>query len=82
MLRVEGKGPHHFRLVLRHPDRVLDLGIAHGLKRELDLLSDESVEELARRFEAAKREGLRPVPLRHVHEAVDFWKDDFWNWLG
>lgn len=82
VLRVEGSGVHHFRLVIRHPDRVLDLGIEHDLKRLLDTLSDETVEELRRRFENAEGEGLRPSQLRHVHESVDFWQDDFWNWMG
>jgi hypothetical protein len=80
--RVEGSGDHHFRLVVRHPERVLDIGIEHDLKRHLDSLSDETVEELRKRFEAAEREGLKPMRIRHVHESVDFWTDDFWNWLG
>jgi hypothetical protein len=82
VLRVEGSGAHHFRLVIRHPDRILDLGIEHDLKRLLDSLSDETVEELRRRYEGAEREGLKPVALRHVRESVDLWQDDFWNWLG
>lgn len=82
VLRVEGSGTHHFRLVIRHPDRVLDIGIEHDLKRRLDSLSDETVEELRSRFESAEREGLKPSRLRHIHESVDFWQDDFWNWLG
>jgi len=82
VVRVEGSGGHHFRLVIRHPERVLDLGIEHDLKRLLDSLSDETVEELRKRFEAAEREGLKPTRIRHVRETVDFWQDDFWNWLG
>jgi hypothetical protein len=82
VLRVEGSGGHHFRLVIRHPDRVLDIGIKHDLKRELDSLSNETVDELRRRFENAEKEGLKPSPLRHIRESVDFWQDDFWNWLG
>lgn len=76
VLRVEGSGTHHFRLVIRHPDRVLDIGIEHDLKRLLDSFSDEAVEELRSRFESAKREGLKPSQLRHIHESVDFWQDD------
>lgn len=79
---MEGSGGHHFRLVIRHPDRVLDVGIGHDLKRLLDSFSDESVEELRSRYEDAEREGLVPVHLRHVHESVDLWQDDFWNWIG
>jgi hypothetical protein len=82
VIRVEGSNSHHFRLVIRHPERVLDVGIGQQLKRILDSLSDESVEELRRRFERAQREGMKPVALRHLHEEVDFWRDDFWNWFG
>ncbi len=82
VVRVEGSSGHHFRLVIRHPERVLDIGIEPALKRLLDSLSDETVEELRKRFEAAEREGLKPTRIRHVHESVDFWRDDFWNWLG
>ncbi|HTP56037.1 MAG TPA: hypothetical protein VML53_05155 [Thermoplasmata archaeon] len=82
VLRVEGSAGHHFRLVIRHPDRVLDLGIEHDLKRLLDSLSKETVEELRGRFERARREGMQPTRLRHVRESVDLWQDDFWNWFG
>jgi len=80
--RVEGPGGHHFRLVVRHPERVLDIGFEHDLKRLLDSLSAETVEDLRKGFEVAKREGLKPTRIRHVRESVDFWRDDFWNWLG
>jgi hypothetical protein len=83
VLRVDGPGPHHhYRLVVRHPDRALDLGFAGELGTILHELSGESVDALRERFEAAQRAGLRPVPLRHVTETVDLWQDDFWNWLG
>ena len=82
VLRVEGAGVHHFRLVIRHPDRVLDIGIAHDLRRLLDSLSDETTEELRKRFDDARQTGLKPTRLRHVREAADLWQDDFWNWLG
>jgi hypothetical protein len=82
VIRIERSNSHHFRLVIRHPERVLDLGIEQDLKRILNSLSDETVEDLRSRFEAAQREGLKPVALRHLHEEVDFWRDDFWNWFG
>ena len=82
VLRVEGSAAHHFRLVIRHPDRALDLGIEHALKRLLDSLSNETVEELRQRYLQAGREGLKPTRLRHVRESVDYWRDDFWNWVG
>jgi hypothetical protein len=82
VIRVERPGSHHFRIVVRHPERKLDLGISHELEQVLHTLSDEDVEALTRRFEAAQKDGLKPIPLRHVRETVDLWQDDFWNWLG
>lgn len=82
VLRVEEAGRHHYRLVVRHPDRVLDLGLAHALRASLERYSHESVEELARRFRTAQEHGLRPVPLRHIRESPDLWQDDFWRHLG
>jgi hypothetical protein len=82
VLRVELSGSHHFRLVICHPSRVLDVGLEHGVKEHLDALSNETVEQLRRRFTEAERTGLKPTRLRHVHESVDFWRDDFWNWMG
>jgi hypothetical protein len=83
VLRVDGSpGQHHYRLVIRHPDRMLDLGLKNDLAGTLTTLSKESEEDLARRLAAAKIQGLRMVPVRSVHESVDYWRDDFWNWLG
>ncbi|MFZ0830472.1 MAG: hypothetical protein WAN40_04975, partial [Thermoplasmata archaeon] len=83
VLQVEtSPGQHHYRLVIRHPDRTVDLGIHHDLSKTLDALSHETEEELARRLSEAESHGLRPVPLRSIHEAVDFWRDDFWHWMG
>jgi hypothetical protein len=82
VVRIELTNSHHFRLVIRHPERALDIGIGGDLKRILDSLSDETVDQLRSRFAAAQRDGLKPVVLRHLHEEVDFWQDDFWNWLG
>jgi hypothetical protein len=82
VLRVQGGGGHHFRLVIRHPERALDLGLERDAKGLLESLSNESVDALRSRFEAAAREGLHPTRIRHVRETVDFWQDDFWNWLG
>ena len=83
VLRVEGTGSrHHYRLVLRHPERLLDIGFRSELERTLNDLSNESVDRLYDRLRTAERDGLRVVPLRHVHEEVDFWEDDFWNFIG
>jgi hypothetical protein len=75
-------GQHHVRLVVRHPERVLDLGIHEHLSKILRDLSDETHEQLAQRFADAQANGLTPVPLRRISEPVDFWRDDFWNWIG
>ena len=82
VLRVDGSGHHHCRLVVRHPQRLLDLGARSDLSGILDDLSNEGVADLHRRLSTAKAEGLHPVPLRRVHEQSDFWQDDFWNWIG
>jgi hypothetical protein len=83
ILRVEGSpGQHHIRLVIRHPERMLDLGLKGNLSAILDQLSEETPEGLAHRLTEAEAEGLRPLPLRTIHEPVDYWRDDFWNWLG
>lgn len=82
VLRVEGTGHHHYRLVLRHPDRILDLGFKSQLETILNDLSNESVNELHERLRRAEEAGLRSVPLRTVPQEVDFWRDDFWNWFG
>lgn len=82
VLRVEATGKHHFRLIVRHPERALDLGFAHGLEAILHDLSRKDVDELRVMFARAQHEGLKPVPLRHVREVSDFWQDDFWNWIG
>jgi hypothetical protein len=83
VLRIEGSpGEHHYRLVIRHPDRVLDLGIQQDLVRILNDLSNETEQQLAQRFVAAQSQGLQPQPVRSLHEEVDYWRDDFWNWFG
>ena len=83
VLRVQtSMSQHHYRIVLSHPQRVLDLGFKSDLERVLKDLSNETVDQLRSRLEAAEREGLRVVPLRYVREDVDFWQDDFWNFIG
>lgn len=83
VLRVQGSGGHHhYRLVVRHPQRALDLGFGSALEGILRELSNESVDQLRERLAAAERAGLTVVPLRPVAQEVDFWRDDFWNWLG
>jgi hypothetical protein len=83
ILRVDGSpGQHHYRLVIRHPERTLDLGIRRDLSATLTDLSNESEEELAHRLSVAESQGLSPVALRAIHEPVDYWRDDFWNWMG
>ncbi len=82
VFRVDGSSSHHYRLLLHHPERHLDLGFKKELGEVLDGLSNESVEELRERLRAAEIAGLRPVALRKVKEEVDLWQDDFWSWLG
>ncbi len=83
VLRVEGSGGHHhYRLVLRHPDRILDVGFRSALEAVLKVLSDETVDQLRHRLREAENAGLHVIPLRHVRAEVDFWRDDFWNWIG
>jgi Protein of unknown function (DUF2004) len=82
VLRVESSSGHHFRLVVHHRERVLDLGIKENLSRILKELSDETIDQLRERFKSAQREGLKPVPLRLVKEETDLWQDDFWNHIG
>ena len=82
VLRVNGSSQHHYRIVLRHPDRWLDVGFRSELERILESLSDETVEELRRRVETAQADGLRLIPLRAIQEEVDFWQDDFWSYIG
>ncbi len=83
VLRVQtSEHQHHYRLVVRHPDRALDLGFRKDLERLLSELSDETEEQLHGRLEAAEREGLKPQPIRRVKEEVDFWEDKFWEYIG
>lgn len=82
VLRVEGTHDHHYRLVVRHPERWLDVGFERDLAGILDRLSDETVDDLRARLRSAQAAGLNPVALRTVQEEVDFWQDDFWNWIG
>ncbi len=82
VLRVETATGHFYRLIVRHPERALDLGIGHELRAILDGLSRETPEGLRARFDSAQREGLKPIRLRHIKQTVDVWRDDFWNWLG
>ncbi len=83
VLRVQtSEHQHHYRLVVRHPDRVLDLGFRNDLERILTDLSNETEEQLHDRLRAAEREGLKLQPLRAVKEEVDFWEDKFWEYIG
>lgn len=82
ILRIEGSASHHFRLVIRHPERALDLGLQRDVSRVLEELSAETVDQLRGRYEEAQSEGLRPAALRTITEEVDLWTDYFWESLG
>ena len=83
ILRVDENGRHHhYRVVLRHPEKALDIGLKHALEKELKRLSSLSVEELRSEYVKCEKDGLKPSRLRHVSEHPDTWNDDFWNWIG
>lgn len=83
VLRVQtSEHQHHYRLVVRHPDRVLDPGFRKDLEHILSELSDETEDQLEGRLHAAEREGLKLQPIRRVKEDVDFWEDKFWEYIG
>jgi len=83
VLRVKtSSAQHHYRIVLRHPERALDMGFKADLGSILKELSDLTVEQLHEQLLAAERAGLQFVKLRQVEEDVDFWRDDFWNFMG
>lgn len=83
VLRVQtSEHQHHYRLVVRHPDHVLDVGFRKDLERILSDLSDETEEQLHGRIETAERDGLKLQPVRRVTETVDFWEDKFWEFIG
>ncbi len=72
----------HFRLVIRHPQRVLDRGRQRNLSELHEQLSDGTPDELARLLSESEARGPRQIPVGTIHEAVDFWQEDLWKWLG
>lgn len=82
ILRVDEKGHHYFRLILRHPEKPLDIGLKHELEAEMKRLSSLDAETIRREYDTCLKDGLQPSKLRHVTEHPDTWNDDFWNWLG
>ncbi len=82
VFRITGGRDHHFRLVVRHPEHVLDLGLRKKLEEHMSDLSGFSEDELRVRFQAAVKSGLNVQPLKTVPENLDLWSDNFWNWLG
>jgi hypothetical protein len=81
VLRIVGSGDHHYRLVVRHPERSLDLGLSRTVEKEILELSSLSLEQLREEFSRAQSEGLKAVPLRVLHETPDFWSDNFWEYF-
>ncbi len=79
---VESDGKHFYRLIVRHPTRMLDLGIHADLGRILDEISKSSPGELREAVHTAESQGLRKVPIRTIRYEVDYWRDDFWNAIG
>ena len=85
IVRVEEvSGRHHFAILVRHPEHLLDVGIHAQLRRILEGLSPLPEEELRSRFEKAKSAGLRAIPLTETDEQVDYWLDQDWVlwWVG
>jgi hypothetical protein len=79
---VESGGQHFYRLIVRHPQRILDIGIHTDLGRILEDISKSPPAELKEAVRAAESEGLHKVPIRTIHYEVDYWRDDFWNAIG
>ncbi len=85
LVRVEEvSGRHHFAILVRHPARLLDVGIHAQLRRILEGLSPLTEEDLRSRFERAKAAGLHPIPLTETEEQADYWLDEDWVlwWVG
>ncbi len=82
VLRVTGAGGHHYRLIVRHPDHLLDVGLGRALRTTLSRLARFTPAKLHLELDRARAAGLQLVRLRTVHETVDYWHDDFWNWIG
>ncbi len=83
VLQVDVNGHHHhYRLVLRHPEKTLDIGLKHALEKELTRLSSLDEEGLRSEYVKCEKDGLKPSRLKHVSDHHDTWNDDFWNWIG
>ncbi|MEM3852404.1 MAG: hypothetical protein QXP70_05330 [Methanomassiliicoccales archaeon] len=82
IFRVTGGSEHHFRLVVRHPSKLIDISLRKKLEDSMEELSSLSEPQLADAFNSAVREGMKTPPLREVKEDLDIWNDSFWNWFG
>ncbi len=82
VFRITGGVDHHFRLVVRHPDRMLDLKLRKKLEDYMGELSGCSEDELRSKFQDAAKSGLKAQPLKTATEDLDLWSDNFWNWFG
>ncbi|MBX8636580.1 MAG: hypothetical protein KIS30_08470 [Thermoplasmata archaeon] len=82
VLRITGGDSHHFRLVVRHPEKMVEMGIRKKLEEYMTDLSMYSESKLKAAFDDAAKNGLKAVPLRTIPEDLDLWSDNFWNWLG
>ncbi len=75
-------GGSHYRLAVRHPARLFDLGLERDLRQELARCCAEPPEELLGRFAAARRGGLAAVAIKAIPETVDYWADPLWVRIG
>ena len=75
---------HHYVLLLRHPDRLLDFGLKGDLRQVLESLQSGSEQQILDRFGEVCRSGRTPVKLETVREKADYWLDDDWalHWVG
>jgi hypothetical protein len=85
IIRVEQDGVgHHYAIVVRHPSRLLDLGIHAQFGSLLKDLSQLPENGLLSRFEQSKHGGFQTIPLTIVEEEADYWLDKDWTlrWVG
>lgn len=75
-------GGRHYRLAVRHPARVFDIGLEGQLRQQLAHRCTEPPEALLEEYARARQAGLEAVPIRAVPETVDYWADPLWVRMG
>ncbi len=82
ILRIEGGHQARYRLIVRHPEKKLDLGLKHALEKKLDSISGMNLDDVRKLYEKCMKQGMKQTRLRHVKEKQDIWSDNFWNFIG